>query len=737
MPRRQITIALVALVASSTAGTARAAGEDASAVPEPVRQLQEAIDRIVAQTPLHAARASIFVARLDSGEVLYARDPDALMNPASNVKLFTSAAALSLLGPAYRFETEVWTDKPPSGGRIESLYVKGKGDPSFVTERLWTLAGDIADRGVKVVNGDILVDDSFFDGVREGPGYDQECGDRSYLAPAGALSLNFNTVTVHLSAGDRVGAKARVEVEPASEYVQIENRTRTVKARARRRITLSSVLAPSGRQRIIVDARLPLGSRDLVFRRKIDDPPAYFGWTLKRLLELRGVKVKGRVRRAVVPSGARLLVASDSESLGEVVRKLDKTSNNFMAEQLLKTIGAEKMGAPGTWPKGVEATEDFLAGVGIARGSYVMKNGSGLNDSNRFSARQIVTLLRAVWRRFPVMADFVAALPIAGRDGTTRWRMEETGGRLRAKTGTLERAISLSGYVETAAHERLAFSILVNDFPGRAHATVRGVDAVGTALAAMGGAPAELGAAVASAGPPPSRVDAAEDVKAHLAIYYRLARSGAQRNLAFLRTSLETETDPVLRMAAAEAVYLSDPDSEPSRRAFLDAVAADGASFPRLRALGGDLEYPAPVLGALGDLAAEGRADALARLIDLSPVAMSDPTLVDGVSDLWEDVARDAPDDVVAALRAAPAPASDAALGAIARGLARAGAADDPFLESVRRAQADPDSGTYARSLERRLDEQIAAARATLQAGTPKVGPAPASLDGAPVRKNG
>ena len=494
------------------------------------RALDQAIDEIVARTPLHAARAGIVVASLDSGEVLYARDPDTLLNPASNVKLFTSAAVLARLGPEYRFDTEIYADGAPSGGAVKTLYVKGKGDPTFVTERLWALAGDIAHRGVKVVKGDLLVDDSFFDGQREGPGYDQERGDRSYLAPVGALSLNYNVVAIHVAPGARAGDRGRVELEPASDYLEIDNRTKTVRPNGRRRVTPSSVRLPNGHQRIVVDARLPAGSRDQVFYRKIDDPPLYFGSTLKRLLELRGVRVTGQVRRATVPASARLLLVAQSDSLAEVVRKLDKTSNNFVAEQLLKTLGAEKKGLPGTWPKGVEAVEDFLAEAGIPRGSYVMKNGSGLNDSNRFSARQTVTLLREVWRRFPIMADFLAALPVAGKDGTTRWRMESTEGRLRAKTGTLENVTSLSGFVETAARERLVFSILVNDFPGRAHNTIRAIDAVGSALAAAGGNPADLGAAVASATPPPStaRDEDAADVKAHLATYYSWAAPGTR-----------------------------------------------------------------------------------------------------------------------------------------------------------------------------------------------------------------
>jgi D-alanyl-D-alanine carboxypeptidase/D-alanyl-D-alanine-endopeptidase (penicillin-binding protein 4) len=739
--RRALAAAALLALAShgSAAPPARAEAPPPERAASRAQALEQAIDDIVANTALRSARVGMVVASLDTGEVLFARDPDALLNPASNVKLFTSAAALARLGPEYRFETEVLALPAPSRGVTKALYVRGKGDPTFVTERLWMLAGEIARAGVKSVRGDLVIDDGFFDDVREGPGYDQEDGDRAYLAPVGAVSLNFNTVEIHVGPGERPGDRGRVDVEPPSKYLDVVNRTLTAKRSRRRRIVPSSSRLDDGRQRIVVEGRIPAGSRDLVFRRKVDDPPLYFGLTLKRLLELRGVRVSGKVRRGATPEAARILVVSESESLGEIVHKLDKTSNNFIAEQILKTLGAEKRGVPGTWPKGVEAVEDFLAEIGIRRGSYVMKNGSGLNDANRFSARQTVTLLRQMWRRFPVMAEFVSALPVAGRDGTTRWRMEDTGGRVRAKTGTLENVTSLSGYVETAGHDRLVFSILVNDFAGRVRPVARGVDAVGTALAALGGPPAEMGAAIASATlpPPAAGEEAAAVVKARLALYRRLALAGDHRNVAFLRTALKAERDPVLRLAEAEAAYLSDPDSECCWREFLDVLSVEEGSIPRLRALappepGG----PVPVLGSLAELASEGSADALARLVEITPLALADPALVEPMAEIWEDVSRDVPDELLRALRAAPAPAADAALGSIARGVAMSKATDHPFADALQRARNDPDApvAAYASAVGSRYEEQLTAARAVIRAGRPAtIGPGPSSAAPAPA----
>jgi D-alanyl-D-alanine carboxypeptidase/D-alanyl-D-alanine-endopeptidase (penicillin-binding protein 4) len=410
------------------------------------------------------------------------------------------------------------------------------------------------------------------------------------------------------------------------------------------------------------------------------------------------VKVTGKVRRGAVPERATLVAFSESEALGDVVRRLEKHSNNFMAEQVLKTLGAEIRGAPGTWPKGVSAVEDYLATLGIAPGSYLMKNGSGLNDANRFSARQTVTLLEAMWRRFPLQAEFVAALPVAARDGTIRWRMEGTAaaGRLRAKTGTLEGVTSLSGYVETVVGEKLAFAAIVNDHEGRA-AAVRGIDELGAALAAGGVAAPPV--AVAS---PPAR---APDFASRVVAYYRVGTAGDRRNLPFLRTALRSEQDPVLRLAAAESVYLSDPDGEGARRAFLDTVAVDRASLGAL-ALAASGARVSPVVGSLADLAADGSSEAMVLLAAITAAGAPED-----LSHAWEEIAASAPSETVSMLLAAPEPIRTTVLGSLAEGLAATGGPAHPFIAELRRAAEVPgDGGTPARALLSRLETSLATA---------------------------
>jgi D-alanyl-D-alanine carboxypeptidase/D-alanyl-D-alanine-endopeptidase (penicillin-binding protein 4) len=693
---------------------------------EPPRELRGAIEAILEGGALSGARIGILISDVETGKVLYARDADALLNPASNVKLFTSAAVLSRLGPEFRFETEFRVDPGEARkSQVRRLYVRGKGDPTLVTERLWAIAGDLANHGLRRV-GEIVLDDGYFDEERIGAGFDQEAGDRAYLAPTGALSLNFNSVAIHASPGEARGQPGRVALEPQSDYLELVNRTRTVAPRAVRRIVPSSS-RDGAQQRIVVEGRLPLGGRPVAVWRKIDDPRAYFGHTLKRLLELRGVKV-GRIRVGAAPPEAKLVHVAESESLGEVVRRLNKTSNNFVAEQLLKTLGAEVRGLPGSWSGGIDAVEEFLAEVGIPRGSFVMKNGSGLNDANRFSPRQTVTLLRAMWQRFPLAAEFLASLPVAGRDGTIRWRMDgtEAAGRLRAKTGTLENVTSLSGYVETASREKLAFAIFVNDFTGRSSRAARVVDALAAALAAQGGGAKRMGEAVAlvDAAPAASVGPSLQDQRATVETWQKLALAADRRNVALLRTALRAERDPAIRLAIAECIYQSDPEGDSAQRAFLDAVASSGSALPRLAALSSDPAAPFPVLPALGTLAADGQAEAMTRLLELSAALAGEPRLADAIGDVLAGVAQSAPRELVEALRAAPSATLEAAASALAAGILRSDDDERAFERLLRElASGEQQETAFAKALEARLEAAETAARAPRPAEQPAIGP--------------
>ncbi len=709
-----VSLAAAALCLASSAARAGAGDREA---------LRRAIDQLLSQQPLAGAHVSVQVDSLEDGQTVFARRPDDLLNPASNTKLVTSAAALLRLGPEYRFTTDYLSDKPLQRGRAGVLYVKGRGDPAVTTERLSGLVADLWHRGVRSV-GDIVLDDTHFDREQYGAGWEQESSDKSWAAGIGALSLNHNSVAIYITPADRAGQRARVEVEPdARDYFVIENQVQTVRANARRKLR-PHTSAEGERTRVLVEGRVAVRGDSTVMYRRVGDPTFYYGQVLKLLLRQRGIQVTGRVTRGAAPETATLIESYESPELAEIVRDMNKVSSNFIAEMLVKTLGAELKGAPGTWPKGLEVTEDLLGELGLPRGTYQLKNGSGLNDTNRFSAHQLTTLLGAIWKRFPVASEFIASLGIAARDGTMRLRMEGTdaAGRLRAKTGTLEHVTALSGFVQSLGGERFVFSILVNDWAGKSGPVLSSIDRMGGMLASTG-APeqsardAALAALISAA---PVEAQPAE-LKARIATYAALATNADKRNLPFLRSALRTERDPLLRVAVADALYRSDPDQ--GGGPLLEAMPPSPDFFLRLRTVGRELALPVPAVSSLLDLAVDGNGEALLRLLAIAPLARGaahDEQLEGMLSDGLLEVGEASPEELTTALRVAPAAHSLAAVELLSVGLVQAhrDAAQFPLSTTLKAAltQAGPQAGDLQRwiaLLEHRAAEPAGAAPAT------------------------
>ena len=677
--------------------------------------LKAALMDVLQRSPLKASRVGVHMQSLDDGTVVFSHNADELLNPASNVKLVTSAAALATLGPEFRYDTEFLVDPElAADGKVKTLYVRGKGDPSITTERMWGIVAELWHAGVREV-GDVIVDDSWFDAERTPPGYDQEDSDRAYMAPTGALSLNWNAVAIYLRPGNGPGAKGTVEMEPPSDYFVVENQLSTGSRRARRVSVTSDPAGPQ--QKIVVRGQIPeeRGGAVSVWK-KIDNPPMYFGQTLKQMMSTRGMKVKGKVRLGLTPSKARMVHVSQSDTFDVLLKRLNKLSSNFVAEQLLKTMGAEQRGAPGSFTKGVEVVEQFLErDVGIPRGTYVMKNGSGLNDANRFSAAQLNRLLRHMNDRFPFAPEYLSSVPIAGKDGTLKYRFEgsDAVGRLRAKTGTLESVSALSGYVTSAGGERFSFSIMANDFAGRAGPIVAGLDALGAAVAATGSSlgPSNAVAALADSTRPASGVN---DVAARIKTYLELGKQRDQRNIGFLRTAWRSERDPAVRAVLAESLYQSNPHDYLGARTLLDSYSATGEVYGRLKEVARVLSVEVPGVSSMVELAAGGNTEALARVLELAGAAGMDTQAQQEMSEALGEVARTAPEELVVALRAAGAGDRDASTTLLARALVKAGQADHPFWKSLRRTlgATDPQLAAFAKGLDSTLSQKVAEAKA-------------------------
>src|SRR6266852_4708461 len=638
-----------------------------SAAPAPSKADREALKRALAEvierTPLKTARTSISIQSLDDGTVIFARNPDDLLNPASNVKLVTAAACLLKLGSEYRFETEFLTEGELTGGRVRTLYVRGRGDPSINTERLFNITGELFHAGLREVLGDIVIDESWFDGDRLAPGFDQEKGDRAYLAPSGAVSFNWNAVGVYLRPGDRPGAKASVEIEPPSDYFAVEGSLMTG-SRFHRCVSVAR-LPGNERKKVVVRGTIPSERGTLSMWKKIDQPALYFGYTLKRLLADRGIKVRGKVRIAIAPRSARMLYVAESETFDLVLKRLNKVSSNFVAEQLIKALGAEVKGPPGSFAKGIEVVEEFLQReVGIPKGSYVMQNGSGLNDANRFSAAQINRLLRYMYERFPLAPEYLSSMGIAGKDGTLKYRFE-------------------------------------------------GSDALGAAIASSG-TTLGPGRAVAAMMTQKTVIGPLDEVTSRIRTYLTVGKQGDRKNASFLRTAWRSEKDPAVRTVIAEALYQSNPEDYIGARMFLDSFSGTEVVYGRLRKVAKALGVEVPGFSALVELSAQGNPEALARLTELASAAKDDEASQKEIAAALAEVARTAPAELLGALQTASSEDREATTTLLARGVAKAGDADHPFWPALRRmiGMLDVRSSDFAKQLETTMSLKMAREKA-------------------------
>ena len=479
---RQRTALSVALITGIAAPGAVWADDGAEA------RLRNEIKSILKAPELTNAMAGVHIRSIRDGRTIFSHNADKLFNPASNQKLLTTAAALFYLGANYRFKTQVRIKGSLAGGRLKGdLYIVGHGDPTLTTETLFGLVNEVAMRGITKVDGHLYVDDAFFDDVREGPGWDQEVGDHAYAAPVGALSVNFNTFTLRVLPGAAANKPLKAEVWPPVPSIEVMVSGRTRGRGRRGRVWVGTTRQPDDGIRVTVRGALSVSaSNGRVFRRRIHAPSRYGGEMIARLLEMRGISIaKGVKIGQADPTATRLIYTHWSEPLAEVVSTLNKYSNNFMAEQILKTLGAEVNGAPGTWDKGNRAVGAFLNELGVPPDSFVLANGSGLNDTNRVTPTQLTLLLQRMYERFEVRPEFMASLAVAGASGTINGRFENSAAvsRLRAKTGSLTGVSALSGYVVTQSDEVLAFSVMMNDYRGRARSMWRIQDEIGIALA--------------------------------------------------------------------------------------------------------------------------------------------------------------------------------------------------------------------------------------------------------------
>ena len=429
------------------------------------------------------ARIAALVVRESDAQVLFERNPDEALIPASNMKVLTALAALDALGPTHRFRTRVLASgAPDANGAVQTLFVEGGGDPALNSEDWWRLVSQLKRSGLRQINGDIVFDASALDGQRWHPSWGRTSA-RAYHAPVSGLTANYGSFEVVVDPGRAPGDPVGVEIDPPVDHLRISNRARTGPAGSRNSLVVDR-RGGGERELVTVEGVVPAGASKQVYRRSVLDPVAYAGSVFRWQLRSQGIGGGAVVRTGAVPEASVELLSFEGRSLAEITRLFVKYSNNSVAESLVKHLGSTEPGKPGSWHDGVPALKRSLQSKGLWAESARIIDGSGLSYENRLSPRMIVAALRHARASFRYGSEFMSALPIAGRDGTLARRAEGARDAVRAKTGLLTRVTGLSGFAETARGNTLVFSVLVNGYRRSDEAAMNAVDGFAEALVA-------------------------------------------------------------------------------------------------------------------------------------------------------------------------------------------------------------------------------------------------------------
>lgn len=438
-----------------------------------IEELAEKIESVLEHDYLFGTSTGVSV-RNSEGEIIYSSNGDLRLVPASNMKLITSVAALHVLGPEYRFSTDIRIDGEIKDGVLNGdLYLVGKGDPTVRPEDYEALAEDIKNFGITKIEGSIYADDTWYDDVRYSQDLSWQHEKYYYGNATSALNVAVDddyllgSVIVDIFPADKVGEKPIVTITPNTNYVKVINRARTVGAG--QPFTLNDY-REHGNNTFIIEGDLPTNIPHYQRWRAVWEPTGFVLSIFSKGLEKAGVEFsQEKVAFKRAPKNANTIVTRNSIPLKEIIVPFNRASNNGIGEVFVKEMGKVSEGE-GSWEAGLKAMKQALGSLGLRTDIINLRDGSGMSSRNLVSANFFTDLLVAAEKE-PWYADFEHSLPVAGMSdpaisGTLRYRLgeESTRGNVKAKTGSLHKISTLSGYVTTKDGTKLSFSILINNF---------------------------------------------------------------------------------------------------------------------------------------------------------------------------------------------------------------------------------------------------------------------------------
>lgn len=446
-------------------------------------QLQQQISKLLNQPEFLTAGVTLRVISQASGQVVFEKEPEKLLKPASNMKLYTTALALESLGADYRIRTSVYSEeKPNKEGKIKGkLVLYGRGDPSLAstfrdeTKPFEFLAKQLIDVGVRTIEGDLIADESYLRGSSLGQGWEWLDIQWQFGAEISALTAYDNKFDVEIKPGLKVGESCQILLNPNVGEVSLINKVETLEAKSPRQIGLNRGLADNS---LLAWGTLPIDDTGFSTKVAFHKPAKLAALLFEQALKRAGVILKGKIivvdgsLRSPLPptepekNGLIELAYVESPPLSELIRVVNKFSQNLYAELLLRLVGKIK-GLPNkdSDEAAIEVMKDFLSKANINSNSLGIYDGSGLSRRDLVNVLSTTKLLHYM-SKSPNFEVFLNSLPVAGVDGTLRRRMSNptTQQNVKAKTGTLSNTSSLSGYVNSAAGETFIFSIMVDNF---------------------------------------------------------------------------------------------------------------------------------------------------------------------------------------------------------------------------------------------------------------------------------
>ena len=427
-------------------------------IPAPVAAALKAAD-------IPQSAVALVVQNIDARQPQLAVNDERPMNPASVMKLLTTYAALDLLGPAYIWKTEAFALAPMVDARLAGdLYIKGSGDPKFTLEQFWLLLRQLRARGVREIGGDLVLDSSTFDVRDETPAPFDDKPLRPYNVTPNALLLNFKTLQLTL-VPDSVHNKVDVLSEPRLDNLEIVNRIQLAGTTCGewKDALQAGQTRHDQKNRLALTGTYSVDCGEKVWNLAVLSHTEYIGAVFRQLWEELGGSFQGEVREGTAPIEGRLLAVIESPSLSEIVRDINKYSNNVMARQLYLTLGVDVHRRAAS-PADAEAViKTWLAVKGLNFPELVLENGAGLSRRERISASSLAQLLQSAWAS-PLMPELLASLPLLAVDGTMKKRLKDrsVSGQAHIKTGTLDDVKTMAGYVRDKSGHYKIVVLLIN-----------------------------------------------------------------------------------------------------------------------------------------------------------------------------------------------------------------------------------------------------------------------------------